>query len=66
MNPTYVTKSVIEVDDYHNPKYCGTMDDFQMVCAFEGMKGLFQGVGLTMACKIPVNDACFLIYLLTV
>ncbi len=28
MNPTYVTKSVIEVDDYHNPKYCGTMDDF--------------------------------------
>ncbi len=28
MNPTYVTKSVIQVDDYHNPKYCGTMDDF--------------------------------------
>jgi hypothetical protein len=31
-----------------------------MVCAFEGMKGLFQGIGLTMACKILVNAACFL------
>jgi hypothetical protein len=28
MNPTYVIKSVFRVDDYHNPKYCGTMDDF--------------------------------------
>ncbi len=60
MTSTYVTKSVIQVDDYHNPKYCGTMDDFQTVCAFEGMKGLFQGIGLTMACKILVNAACFL------
>lgn len=28
MNPTCVIKSAIRVDDYHNPKYCGIMDNF--------------------------------------
>jgi hypothetical protein len=65
MNPTYVIKSVIQVDDYHNPKYCGTMDNFLTVCAFEGMKGLFQGIGPTWLAKFQSMLLVFLfIYLL--
>lgn len=60
--PTDVIKSVIQVDDYHNPKYGGTMDAFRKVYAAEGVKGLFRGFTPAMARSIPANAACFLAY----
>jgi solute carrier family 25 carnitine/acylcarnitine transporter 20/29 len=60
--PTDVIKSVIQVDNYHNPKYAGTMDAFQKVYAAEGVKGLFRGFSPAMARSIPANAACFLAY----
>ncbi|CAN0842947.1 Mitochondrial carnitine/acylcarnitine carrier-like protein [Linum grandiflorum] len=63
--PTDVVKSVIQVDDFKNPKYSGSMDAFRKILASEGVKGLYKGFGPAMARSIPANAACFLAYELT-
>eukprot|EP00850_Spirogloea_muscicola_P013175 SM000088S23716 [mRNA] locus=s88:266567:266962:- [translate_table: standard] len=60
--PTDVIKSVIQIDDYRNPKYKGTVDAFRKVFAAEGVKGLYRGFGPAMARSVPANAACFLAY----
>eukprot|EP00897_Mesotaenium_endlicherianum_P004297 jgi/Mesen1/3896/ME000208S02907 len=60
--PTDVIKSMIQIDDYKNPKYKGTMDAFRKVWATEGVKGLYRGFGPAMARSVPANAACFLAY----
>ncbi|CAM6120412.1 unnamed protein product [Calypogeia fissa] len=60
--PADVVKSVIQVDDYRNPKYKGTIDAFKKVYAAEGIKGLYRGFGPAMARSVPANAACFLAY----
>ncbi|KAK8626264.1 hypothetical protein V6N13_133915 [Hibiscus sabdariffa] len=63
--PTDVVKSVIQVDDYKNPKYKGSMHAFRSILATEGVKGLYKGFGPAMARSIPANAACFLAYEVT-
>ncbi|CAN1356901.1 Mitochondrial carnitine/acylcarnitine carrier-like protein [Linum perenne] len=63
--PTDVVKSVIQVDDFRNPKYSGSMDAFRKILASEGVKGLYKGFGPAMARSIPANAACFLAFELT-
>ncbi|XP_022965121.1 mitochondrial carnitine/acylcarnitine carrier-like protein isoform X1 [Cucurbita maxima] len=63
--PTDVVKSVIQVDDYKNPKYSGSIDAFRKILAAEGVKGLYKGFGPAMARSIPANGACFLAYEIT-
>ncbi|KAK4788073.1 hypothetical protein SAY86_019392 [Trapa natans] len=63
--PTDVVKSVIQVDDYNNPKYKGTMDAFRKILNSEGVKGLYKGFGPAMARSVPANAACFLVVELT-
>ncbi|XP_057763344.1 mitochondrial carnitine/acylcarnitine carrier-like protein [Arachis stenosperma] len=63
--PTDVVKSVIQVDDYKNPKFSGTIDAFRKIRATEGVKGLYKGFGPAMARSVPANAACFLAYEMT-
>ncbi|KAM0934147.1 putative mitochondrial carrier domain superfamily [Dioscorea sansibarensis] len=63
--PTDVVKSVIQVDDYKNPKYSGSINAFKKILASEGVKGLYRGFGPAMARSIPANAACFLAYEVT-
>ncbi|RWR87404.1 mitochondrial carnitine/acylcarnitine carrier-like protein [Cinnamomum micranthum f. kanehirae] len=63
--PTDVLKSVIQVDDYRNPKYSGSIDAFKKILASEGVKGLYKGFGPAMARSVPANAACFLAYEVT-
>lgn len=63
--PTDVVKSVIQVDDYKNPKYNGSVDAFKKILATEGVKGLYKGFGPAMARSVPANAACFLAYEIT-
>ncbi|KAE8731942.1 Mitochondrial carnitine/acylcarnitine carrier-like protein [Hibiscus syriacus] len=63
--PTDVVKSVIQVDDYKNPKYKGSIHAFKSILASEGVKGLYKGFGPAMARSIPANGACFLAYEVT-
>ncbi|CAN6486308.1 unnamed protein product [Victoria cruziana] len=63
--PTDVVKSVIQVDDYKNPKYSGSIDAFKKILRSEGVKGLYKGFGPAMVRSIPANAACFLAYELT-
>jgi solute carrier family 25 carnitine/acylcarnitine transporter 20/29 len=63
--PTDVVKSVIQVDDYKNPKYSGSIDAFRKILAAEGVKGLYKGFGPAMARSVPANAACFLAYEVT-
>ncbi|THG15917.1 mitochondrial carnitine/acylcarnitine carrier-like protein [Camellia sinensis] len=60
--PTDVVKSVIQVDDYKNPKFSGSVDAFRKIMASEGVKGLYRGFGPAMARSVPANAACFLAY----
>ncbi|TYI52329.1 hypothetical protein E1A91_D12G239900v1 [Gossypium mustelinum] len=60
--PVDVIKSVVQVDDYRNPKYTGSMNAFNRILASEGVKGLFKGFGPAMARSIPANAACFLAF----
>lgn len=60
--PTDVVKSVIQVDDYKNPKYSGSVDALRKIAAAEGIKGLYRGFGPAMARSVPANAACFLAY----
>ncbi|XP_027087509.1 mitochondrial carnitine/acylcarnitine carrier-like protein [Coffea arabica] len=63
--PTDVVKSVIQVDEYKNPKYSGSFDAFRKILASEGVKGLYKGFGPAMARSVPANAACFLAYEMT-
>ncbi|CAL9162937.1 unnamed protein product [Musa hybrid cultivar] len=63
--PTDVVKSVIQVDDYRNPKYSSSIDAFRKILASEGVKGLYRGFGPAMARSVPANAACFLAYEIT-
>ncbi|MED6133018.1 hypothetical protein PIB30_024392 [Stylosanthes scabra] len=63
--PTDVVKSVIQVDDYKNPKFSGSLDAFRKIKASEGFKGLYKGFGPAMARSVPANAACFLAYEMT-
>ncbi|KAL3497783.1 hypothetical protein ACH5RR_040515 [Cinchona calisaya] len=63
--PTDVVKSVIQVDDYKNPKFSGSIDAFRKILASEGVKGLYKGFGPAMARSVPANAACFLAYEVT-
>ncbi|KAL6906344.1 hypothetical protein ACP4OV_003945 [Aristida adscensionis] len=63
--PTDVVKSVLQVDDYKNPKYAGAMDAFRKILAADGAKGLYKGFGPAMARSVPANGACFLAYEIT-
>ncbi|XP_059441817.1 mitochondrial carnitine/acylcarnitine carrier-like protein [Corylus avellana] len=63
--PTDVIKSVIQGDDYKNPKFSGSIDAFRKILASEGVKGLYRGFGPAMARSVPANAACFLAYEVT-
>ncbi|XP_057837357.2 mitochondrial carnitine/acylcarnitine carrier-like protein [Cryptomeria japonica] len=63
--PTDVVKSVIQIDDFRQPKYSGSIDAFRKIVASEGIKGLYKGLGPAMARSIPANAACFLAYEVT-
>lgn len=63
--PTDVIKSVIQVDDYRNPKYSGSFDALKKILASEGVKGLYKGFGPAITRSIPANAACFLAYEMT-
>ncbi|KAH9607058.1 hypothetical protein KSS87_004987 [Heliosperma pusillum] len=63
--PTDVVKSVIQIDDFKNPKYSGSFNAFKKILASEGVKGLYKGFGPAMARSVPANGACFLAYELT-
>ncbi|KAK6934985.1 Mitochondrial substrate/solute carrier [Dillenia turbinata] len=63
--PTDVVKSVIQVDNYKNPKYSGSIDAFKKILSSEGTKGLYKGFGPAMARSVPANAACFLAYEMT-
>ena len=63
--PTDVIKSVIQVDNFKNPKFSGSIDAFRKIMALEGVKGLYKGFGPAMARSVPANAACFLVYEIT-
>ncbi|XP_042489949.1 mitochondrial carnitine/acylcarnitine carrier-like protein [Macadamia integrifolia] len=63
--PTDVVKSVLQVDDFKNPKFSGSIDAFKKILAAEGIKGLYKGFGPAMARSVPANAACFLAYEVT-
>lgn len=63
--PTDVVKSVIQVDDYKNPKFSGSIHAFRKILALEGAKGLYKGFGPAMVRSVPANAACFLAYEVT-
>ncbi|KAG0474499.1 hypothetical protein HPP92_014185 [Vanilla planifolia] len=63
--PTDVIKSVIQVDDYRNPKYRGSIDAFRKILSSEGVRGLYRGFSPAMARSVPANAACFLAYEVT-
>ena len=60
--PADVVKSVLQVDDYKNPKYRGSMDAFRKILKAEGVKGLYKGFGPAMGRSVFANAACFLAY----
>ncbi|KAJ0594193.1 putative mitochondrial carrier domain superfamily [Helianthus annuus] len=60
--PTDVIKSAIQVDDYRNPKYSGSIDAFKKILKIEGVGGLYKGFGPAMGRSVPANAACFFAY----
>ncbi|XP_050214424.1 mitochondrial carnitine/acylcarnitine carrier-like protein [Mercurialis annua] len=63
--PTDVVKSVLQVDDYKNPRFSGSINAFKTILATEGVKGLYKGFGPAMGRSVPANAACFLAYEIT-
>ncbi|XP_039785045.1 mitochondrial carnitine/acylcarnitine carrier-like protein isoform X2 [Panicum virgatum] len=63
--PTDVVKSVIQVDDYRNPRYAGSLDALRKIVAADGVKGLYKGFGPAMARSVPANAATFVAYEIT-
>ncbi|KAK9059403.1 hypothetical protein SSX86_022023 [Deinandra increscens subsp. villosa] len=60
--PTDVIKSAIQIDDYKNPKYSGSVDALKKILKAEGVGGLYKGFGPAMGRSVPANAACFLAY----
>lgn len=60
--PTDVIKSAIQIDDYKNPKYSGSIDAFRKILKSEGVGGFYKGFGPAMGRSVPANAACFLAY----
>ncbi|KAL8263962.1 hypothetical protein R6Q59_022092 [Mikania micrantha] len=60
--PTDVIKSAIQIDDYKNPKYSGSIDALKKILKAEGIGGLYKGFGPAMGRSVPANAACFLAY----
>nr|XP_043629135.1 mitochondrial carnitine/acylcarnitine carrier-like protein [Erigeron canadensis]XP_043629136.1 mitochondrial carnitine/acylcarnitine carrier-like protein [Erigeron canadensis]XP_043629137.1 mitochondrial carnitine/acylcarnitine carrier-like protein [Erigeron canadensis] len=60
--PTDVIKSAIQIDDYKNPKYSGSVDAFKKILKAEGVGGFYKGFGPAMGRSVPANAACFLAY----
>lgn len=60
--PTDVIKSVIQVDDYKNPRYWGSIDALKKIFEAQGVKGLYQGFTPAFARSVPATAACFLAY----
>ncbi|KAL4570495.1 hypothetical protein LXL04_026151 [Taraxacum kok-saghyz] len=63
--PADVVKSVIQIDDFKNPKYSGAFDAFKKILKTEGVSGLYKGFGPAMGRSVPANAACFLAYEVT-
>lgn len=63
--PTDVVKSVLQVDNFQNPKYSGSINAFRKILSSEGVKGLYKGFGPAMGRSVPANAACFLAYEIT-
>lgn len=66
--PADVIKSVIQVDDYNNPRFSGSLDAFNNIIKAEGVKGLYKGgsgLGPAFARSVPAAAACFLAYEVT-
>ncbi|KAK3157218.1 hypothetical protein QOZ80_2AG0117780 [Eleusine coracana subsp. coracana] len=63
--PTDVVKSVIQVDEYKNPRYSGSMDAVRKIVAADGVRGLFKGFSPAMARSVPASGTCFLAYEVT-
>lgn len=63
--PTDVVKSVLQVDNFQNPKYSGSINAFRKILSSEGVKGLYKGFGPAMGRSVPANAACFLAYEVT-
>jgi len=63
--PTDVVKSVIQVDDYKNPRYAGSLDAVRKIVGAGGVKGLYKGFGPAMARSVPANAATFVAYEIT-
>lgn len=60
--PADVIKSMIQVDDYRNPKYSSAFDAFRKVFKSQGMKGFYCGFGPAMARSVLANAVCFYVY----
>jgi solute carrier family 25 (mitochondrial carnitine/acylcarnitine transporter), member 20/29 len=63
--PADVVKSVVQVDDYKNPRYAGAIDAARKIVAADGVKGLYKGFGPAMVRSVPASGACFLAYEVT-
>ncbi|KAK3153367.1 hypothetical protein QOZ80_2BG0171380 [Eleusine coracana subsp. coracana] len=63
--PTDVVKSVIQVDEYRNPRYSGSIDAVRKIVAADGVRGLFKGFSPAMARSVPASGTCFLAYEVT-
>lgn len=63
--PADVVKSAIQVDDYKNPKFRGSVDALKNILASSGVKGLYKGFGPAMARSVPAHATCFLAYEVT-
>jgi solute carrier family 25 (mitochondrial carnitine/acylcarnitine transporter), member 20/29 len=63
--PTDVVKSVIQVDDYKNPRYSGSIDALRKIVAADGVKGLYKGFGPAMARSVPACAVTFVAYEIT-
>ncbi|KAK9867689.1 hypothetical protein WJX84_006372 [Apatococcus fuscideae] len=60
--PADAVKSRIQIDDFKNPRYKGTIHCFQTVMANEGLKGLFRGFEPAIVRAVPANATAFLVY----
>ncbi|MFS7942929.1 putative mitochondrial carrier domain superfamily [Helianthus anomalus] len=55
--PTDVIKRVIQIDDYKNPKYSGSIDAFKRIVNTEEFGGLYKGFGpaMTLSVMSPIS-----------
>lgn len=63
--PTDVVKSVIQIDEFHQPKYAGSIDALKKIATSEGFKGFYKGFGPAVVRSVPANATCFFAYEIT-